>query len=87
MRRVAACAQKVFSWPRYILVWMWNGSNDSSTTPYFLQTSTADFNSVPAPSMKVSGRWKNASVSLEAIHTNRGETRRSLFSLLAVTKW
>ena len=57
------------------------------TTPYLRAMSIAVFSEVPAPSMNVSGRDTNGSVSFEAIHTNRGDNGSFLSSLPAWTMW
>ena len=59
----------------------------SGTTPYLRQMSMAALRVVPAPSMKVSGRLTNASVSFEAIQVKRGDSSSVLVSFPAATRW
>src|SRR4051794_8003814 len=86
MRRVANVAKNVFSSPRYMLVAMWKGSKASGAAPYLRSMSMLALRVVPAPSMKVSGREVNVSVSLHAIHVQRGDNFSVLASLPALTK-
>jgi hypothetical protein len=62
------------------------GSTLSRTTPYLRATSSADLRLVPAISRKVVGCELNWSVSFEAIHKKRGESRWFLLSWPALTR-